>query len=142
MMARTAAAALAPASTYSEIDLGGEFALTSPTRPTKAKITLPGDVHTALLGAKLIPDPYFGANEQAVMWVHATPWMMERRFTATRDDIGDYLTLTLENVDCIATIFLNGEEIARTQNQFIRYDIDVTGKVKPGTNTLRFEFAV
>ena len=141
-MAKSAAAALAPQSTYSEIDLSGEFALTSPTDKAKAKITLPGDVHAALIDAKLIPDPYFGANEQAVMWVHHTPWTVERRFTAARDQIDGYLTLTLEGVDTIATVFLNGEEIARTQNQFIRYDIDVTGKVKAGANTLRIEFAV
>ncbi|MEO8757341.1 MAG: glycoside hydrolase family 2 protein [Devosia sp.] len=141
-MAKTVAAALAPASTYSELDLSGEFALSSPTHRTKARINLPGDVHTALIDANIIPDPYFGANEQAVMWVHATPWTMERRFTADRGDIDGYLTLTLDNVDCIATVFLNGEEVARTQNQFIRYDIEITGKVKAGTNTLRFEFAV
>jgi len=141
-MAKSAAAAIAPNSTYSEIDLGGEFALSSPTISAKAKISLPGDVHTALLNAKLIPDPYFGANEQAVMWVHNTPWTVERRFTATRDQIDGYLTLTLEGVDTIAIVLLNGEEIARTQNQFIRYDIDVTGKVKAGSNTLRIEFAV
>ena len=76
------------------------------------------------------------------MWVHDTPWHMERRFTANKADIDGYLTLTLDNVDCIAIVFLNGEEIARTQNQFIRYDLDVTGKVKAGTNTLRLEFAV
>ena len=127
---------------YSELDLGGEFVLTSPTRATRAKIQLPGDVHTALLAAGEIPDPYFGANEQAVMWVHKTPWTMERGFAASRTDIDGYLTLTLENVDCIATVFLNGEEIARTQNQFIRYDIDVSGKVSAGANTLRLDFAV
>ncbi len=76
------------------------------------------------------------------MWVHRTPWTMERRFTATAADIDGYLTLTLENVDCIATVFLNGEAIASTQNQFIRYDIDVTGKVRVGSNVLRIEFAV
>ena len=127
---------------YSELDLAGTFQLTSPARKSKLPITLPGDVHTALLEAGEIPDPYFGANEQAVMWVHATPWTVERRFTATPADVDGYLTLTLQEVDCIATVFLNGEEIARTQNQFIRYDIDVTGKIKPGNNTLRLEFAV
>jgi beta-mannosidase len=142
-MARTATVALAPAATYSELDLSGEFALSSPKRKVKAKtISLPGDVHTALLAAGDIPDPYFGENEQAVMWVHDTPWTMERRFTATKAEIDGYLTLTLDNIDCIATVFLNGEEIARTQNQFIRYDLDVTGKVKAGANTLRLEFAV
>ena len=87
-MARSAAAAVQPAVTYSEIDLSGDFALSSPARRVKAKtISLPGDVHTALLAAGDIPDPYFGANEQAVMWVHATPWSVERRFTAGRDQI-------------------------------------------------------
>src|SRR4051812_33896546 len=93
-MAKTAAALLEPPTTYSEIDLSGEFALTSPARKVNAKtIALPGDVHTALLDAGDIPDPYFGANEQAVMWVHATPWTMERRFTAKPADTDGYLTL-------------------------------------------------
>ncbi|MBN9305679.1 MAG: hypothetical protein BGO82_04190 [Devosia sp. 67-54] len=139
-MARQAVVAPAPA--YAEIDLAGEYALTSPAHAAKAAIRLPGDVHTALLDAGLIPDPYFGDNEQAAMWVHATPWTVERRFTASRAEIDGYLTLTLEGVDTIATILLNGEEVARTQNQFIRYDIDVTGKVRAGANTLRIEFAV
>jgi beta-mannosidase len=87
-MARSAAAAAQPKLSYSEIDLSGDFALSSPAQRVKAKtIALPGDVHTALLAAGDIPDPYFGANEQAVMWVHATPWTVERRFTATREPI-------------------------------------------------------
>jgi beta-mannosidase len=130
------------ASTYSELSLAGQFQLTSPKVKVKAPITLPGDVHAALLAQDEIPDPYFADNETRVMWVHDTPWNMERKFTATPADIDGYLTLTLENVDTIATILLNGEVVAETQNQFIRYDIDVTGKVKAGTNTLRLEFAV
>src|SRR3569833_4598242 len=119
-MARTAAAQVATATTYSEIDLSGDFALSSPARRVKAKtIQLPGDVHTALLAAGDIPDPYIGANEQAVMWVHATPWTVERRFTATREQVDGYLPLTLEGVDCVAAVFLNGEENARTQSQFV-----------------------
>lgn len=141
-MAKTAAAAFGRTSAYSELDLSGAYALSSPARKIRTSISLPGDVHTALIDAGEIPDPYFGANEQVVMWVHAAPWTMERHFTATKADIDGHLTLTLENVDCIATIFLNGEAIAETQNQFIRYDLDVTGKVKPGTNAVRIEFAV
>jgi len=133
---------LETATTYSELSLAGAFQLTSPKVKVKAPINLPGDVHAALLAADEIPDPYFADNETRVMWVHDTPWDMERTFTAAPADIDGYLTLTLENVDTIATIFLNGEAIAETQNQFIRYDLDVTGKVKAGTNTLRLEFAV
>ena len=70
-------------SDYREIDLSGVYALTTPARQTRAAITLPGDVHTALLAAGEIPDPYFGDNEKAVMWVHEVPWTMERRFSAS-----------------------------------------------------------
>ena len=127
---------------YSELSLAGEYQLSSPTYRTRATIALPGDVHTALLKAREIPDPYFGANEQEVMWVNKTAWAMERTFTARPADIDGYLTLTLENVDTFATIILNGQVIANTQNMFVRYDIDVTGKVKVGENTLRLEFDI
>lgn len=127
---------------YSELDLSGAFTLSSPKRNSTLPITLPGDVHSALLAAGEIPDPYFGTNEQAVMWVHDTPWTIEREFDATPADIDGYLTLTLENVDTIATVFLNGEAIAETDNQFVRYDLDVTGKVRAGRNHLRIAFAV
>ncbi|MBB4051021.1 beta-mannosidase [Devosia subaequoris] len=126
----------------SALDLGGEFTLTAGTRDISTIMNLPGDVHHALLAADLIPDPYFGENEKEVMWVNETAWSVERRFTAAATDIDGYLTLTLAEVDCIATIFLNGEEIARTDNSFVRNDIDVTGKVKAGENTLRIDFDI
>ena len=128
--------------TYSELPLNGAYALTSPTWKGEASIALPGDVHGALLAAKAIPDPYYGENETAVMWVGETPWTMERRFEAGAADIDGFLTLTLEYVDCIADVFLNGEKIAQAQNSFVRHDIDVTGKVRQGANVLRLEFAV
>jgi beta-mannosidase len=132
----------AAVSSYSELDLGGTCMLSSPARRSGVDLTLPGDVHTALLAAGQIPDPYFGNNEKVVMWVNETPWSVERTFAASAADIAGYLTLTLEYVDCIATISLNGEVVAETDNAFIRNDIDVTGKVREGDNTLRLDFAI
>ncbi|AVF02471.1 MULTISPECIES: beta-mannosidase [Devosia] len=126
----------------SALYLGGAFTLTADARGLETTMNLPGDVHHALLAADLIPDPYFGENEKEVMWVNETAWSVERQFTATDADIDGYLTLTLAEVDCIATIFLNGEEIARTDNSFVRNDIDVTGKVHAGENTLRIDFDI
>jgi len=127
---------------YSALDLTGRFALSSPTRDIRTDITLPGDVHHALLEAELIPDPYFGENEKTVMWVNETAWSVERSFTASATDIDGYLTLTLAEVDCIATVLLNGGIVAKTQNSFLRNDIDVTGKVREGDNRLRIEFDI
>ncbi len=126
----------------SALDLAGTFTLTAAAKSIATTINLPGDVHGALLAADLIPDPYFGENEKEVMWVNETAWEVERRFTAGAGDIDGYLTLTLAEVDCIATIYLNGEEVARTDNSFIRNDIDVTGKVHAGENVLRIAFDI
>jgi len=127
---------------FSELSLAGTFTLTAPARGLRTTIELPGDVHTALLAAGEIPDPYFGDNEKAVMWVNETAWTMERRFTASPADIDGFLTLTLEYVDCIATISLNDEVIAEVDNAFLRHDIDVTGKMRADENTLRLDFAI
>jgi len=127
---------------YRAIDLAGPYALTSPGRDIAVPMTLPGDVHAALLAADRIPDPYYGENEKQVMWVNETAWSVERRFAASDADIDGYLTLTLAEVDCIATISLNGAVIAQTDNSFVRHDIDVTGKVHAGENTLRIDFAI
>ena len=72
---------MAMPATYSALDLTGIFALSSPTRDITAPIALPGDVHTALLAANIIPDPYFGENEKTVMWVNETARSVERSFT-------------------------------------------------------------
>ena len=127
---------------HSALSLEGAYALSSPAWKGAATIMLPGDVHGALLAGKEIPDPYYGENETEVMWVGEAPWTMERRFDARAADVDGFLTLTLEYVDCIAGVFLNGEKIADLQNSFVRNDIDVTGKVKVGSNVLRLEFAV
>ena len=51
--AEPAKSSAAPAkSGYSELDLAGQFQLTSPKHKLQAPIVLPGDVHTALLDAK------------------------------------------------------------------------------------------
>ncbi len=127
---------------FASLELGGRYRLTAPKSDIDLPITLPGDVHSALLQAGKIPDPYFGQNEDVVAWVYKTPWTVERSFDVPAGMEEGYLTLTLSEVDCIATVLLNGEVIAETQNQFIRYDIDVTGKIRAGENTLRIDFAV
>ena len=77
------------------IDLGGRFTLRAPERDIEVPISLPGDVHTALLEANEIPDPYFGQNEDVVAWVYKTPWTVERRITVSEDMARGHLTLTL-----------------------------------------------
>ncbi|MCB1516394.1 MAG: glycoside hydrolase family 2 protein [Hyphomicrobiaceae bacterium] len=125
-----------------ELNIGGTYRLTSADGEIEVPINLPGDVHTALLGAGKIPDPYFGGNEQEVMWVNKTRWTIDGTFSVPQNMAMGILTLTLSEVDCIASIYLNGEKLAEVDNQFIRHDLDVTGKIRPGENQIRFSFAI
>ena len=135
-------AAATASARYAHLELSGEYRLENKDHKIRTVISLPGDVHTALLNAGKIPDPYFGNNEQDVMWVNKTPWSVERTFGADAEMAAGHLTLTLSQIDCIATILLNGHAIGAVDNQFIRHDFDVTGKVRVGENVLRIEFEV
>ena len=41
---------------------------------------MPGDVHSALIAAKIIPDPYIGRNEYDARWVAEEEWIASRNF--------------------------------------------------------------
>lgn len=125
-----------------ELDLAGVWTLTqsddhSMTCPAK----VPGDVHSALFAAGLIPDPYFGRNELKNLWVGDRPWTFSRTF-----DLGDdhlkfkRVTLRLEDVDVFCTVYVNGVRLGRTDNRFRRWDYDVTKLLKQGVNEIRGEF--
>src|SRR6266545_4493172 len=53
---------------------------------------VPGVVHTDLLAAGAIPDPYIGTNEHTLAWIGRSRWRYELRFdwtsdSAARDDL-------------------------------------------------------
>ena len=58
--------------------LNGEWKLTGPK--IDCSITLPGDVHSALIKKNLIPDPYYGKNESELLWIGKSQWIFEREF--------------------------------------------------------------
>jgi beta-mannosidase len=125
------------------LDLAGTWALTLPAEPQFAAVPLavPGDVHSALLAAGRIPDPYWGDHERVVQWVGMKDWLAVRTFDAPASLRARRLvTLRLEDVDTFCDLTLNGELIGACGNRFRRYDIDVTGKLKPTGNVLAARF--
>ncbi len=100
-------------------------------------IQVPGDVHSALLAAQLIPDPYFGRNENEIQWVGRKDWLVERSF-----DVPDSLLarksvcLRLEHVDTFCVLSINGQKVGETGNRFRRYDFEVKPLLRSGKNTI------
>ncbi|WP_121749016.1 glycoside hydrolase family 2 protein [Streptomyces sp. E2N166] len=92
---------------------------------------VPGCVHTDLLTAGLIPDPFLGANETDVAWVGRRAWTYVRDLRAT-DTAGEEeyerTDLVFDGLDTAATITLGGRELGRTRNMHRRHRFDVTGR--------------
>jgi len=63
-------------------------------------LSVPGDVHSALLLAKVIEDPYWRDNETKLDWVHEAIWVAEREFELSIPS--GHSRLTFESIDCVA----------------------------------------
>src|ERR1035437_4998357 len=102
-------------------------------------VDVPGDVHTALIAAGRLPDPFYDRNELACAWVEEREWWYRLRFRGPRESLheGERLQLVFDGLDTFATIWLNGAELGRSRNMFRDAVFDVTNSLRAGAeNTL------
>ncbi|MBI5303914.1 MAG: glycoside hydrolase family 2 protein [Chloroflexi bacterium] len=102
---------------------------------------VPGGVHTDLLAANKIPDPFVGDNEQRVKWVAESDWEYRRTFSCAPELLNeDHVRLVCDGLDTLATIKLNGQELGRTDNMFRQYTWDVKRWLRADANELQIIF--
>lgn len=102
---------------------------------------VPGCIHTDLLAAGRIPDPFYRDNEQAIQWVGETNWTYRRTFEVSAADLAhDRVLLRCEGLDTLATVRVNGQELARTDNMFRTWKFDAKPVLKAGTNAIEISF--
>jgi beta-mannosidase len=65
---------------------------------------VPGSVHTDLLAAGAIGDPYLDANEQALTWMHDVDWRYERALTLEPAADDERVDLAFDGLDTVATV--------------------------------------
>ncbi|PYE27062.1 beta-mannosidase [Rhizobium sp. PP-CC-3A-592] len=125
------------ATTTATTDLSGTWTLSSLDAKHTLTMPVPGDVHSALLAAGIIPDPYVGRNEADVQWVAEQDWVLERTFDITDAAATDSWYLDLDGLDTVVDVTLNDALVLEADNSFRRYRPDVSGKLVPGTNRLK-----
>ncbi|MGJ3239844.1 MAG: beta-mannosidase [Anaerolineae bacterium] len=104
--------------------------------------TVPGCVHTDLLANGLLDDPFYRDNEAGMQWIGETDWIYRRRFTVPDEVLqSQQVLLRCEGLDTLATITLNGVQIARTDNMFRTYEFNVKRALTVGENTLEIAFS-
>jgi beta-mannosidase len=102
---------------------------------------VPGCVHTDLLAAGLIPDPFVDANELTVAWVADADW--EYRTVVDLDPVAEHerAGLVFHGLDTLATVTLDGEVVAETENMHRTYRVDLTDRRGPAELAVRFRSA-
>ncbi|MEA2709591.1 MAG: beta-mannosidase [Phycisphaerales bacterium] len=103
---------------------------------------VPGCVHTDLLRAGKIPDPYQDLNEHKLQWIGHTDWQYRTIFHADEQLFThERIDLVFDGLDTVAYIELNGSIVAETFNMHRGYRFDVRKSLKRGENELVITFA-
>ncbi|MFD5161722.1 glycoside hydrolase family 2 protein [Streptomyces hawaiiensis] len=86
---------------------------------------VPGCVHTDLMAAGVVPDPFLGRNETEVAWVGRRDWTYEREIGGPWGQ--EQTDLVFDGLDTVAEISLDGRLLGKVRNMHRSYRFDVTG---------------
>jgi beta-mannosidase len=136
---------------FSHLEISGQMQIKSLNKHTwtfsqagKAKsyvATVPGTVHTDLMKNGVIPDPFYGVNEEKVKWIENETWEYQTHFVITSRELSSkIIELQLEGLDTYADVLLNGKNILTANNMFRTWNIPVKSHLKPGNNHLKIIF--
>lgn len=123
------------------IDLCGRWQFRQAGKGKFLPAMAPGCVHTDLLANRRIPDPFVGDNELNVQWIEQADWEYRRVFTVPAALLAQpRVELVCEGLDTVATIGINGQRIASTDNMFVGFRLDVRNVLRPGVNRIHIRF--
>ena len=92
------------------VDLSGQWQLAETDGSHATKMKVPGDVHSALITAGIIPHPYTGTNELACRWVADEKWVATKSFVLERIEDGEY-HLDIDYLDTVADVSVGGYKV-------------------------------
>src|SRR5690554_6534743 len=102
---------------------------------------VPGSVQRDLVRHGVLPDPFYGTNEEKAQWVEDENWDFRKTFNVTADQLRyDDALLRLEGLDTHADVFLNGSRILRSENMFVGHEVSVRHLLQEGENKLYIRF--
>ncbi len=109
---------------------------------TSMGATVPGCIHTDLLAAGLIDDPYVAGNELKQHWIGHTTWRYETTFFLDASLLkAEHVELVCDGLDTFATLTLNGELIGKADNMYVVHRFNIRPMLAEGDNRLAIKFA-
>ncbi len=92
------------------------------------RVNVPGDVHSTLVKRKIIPDPYFGLNNEKCRWVADREWWYRKSFCVPEEwqKKEKIIRLIFEGVDYDAEFWANGKYLGSHQGMFSPIIFDIS----------------
>ena len=124
------------------IDLGGQWTVRRASARGSIPAEVPGCIHSDLLAAGRIPDPFWRDNERKQMWIGEADWVYRRDFEVPAETLAcRRVLLRCEGLDTLATVRINGHLAGRADNMFRTWEFDVRRLLRAGANSIEVRFA-
>ncbi|MEC9489304.1 MAG: glycoside hydrolase family 2 protein [Halanaerobiales bacterium] len=124
-----------------KISLNGKWQLNQTEQEEFINAEVPGCVHTDLIAAGEIDDPFYRNNEEKVMWIGESDWDYSRKFSLGPEFISaKKIILSAQGLDTLSEIYLNGEKIAATNNMYRKWEFEVQEYLREGENEIKVHF--
>jgi len=124
------------------LSLNGSWQVTQADTADTCAAQVPGTIHADLLAAGRIDDPFYRDNEMAQQWIAEKDWVYARTFDVPAALLQhDRVLLRCEGLDTLATVTVNGVEIAKTDNQYRTWEFDVKDVLVAGENRIQVAFS-
>jgi beta-mannosidase len=123
------------------VPLIGDRWTISDNRSYFARGHTPGTIHTILLAAKQINEPYWGYNDVNLRHLVNSSWTFRKIFPLTQDFLTfTQFTLHFDQIDTVANITLNDCFIGHTNSMFVAYTFNVIRSCLQSNNQLQIDF--
>ena len=95
------------------------------------KADVPGNNFSDLLDQNVIPDPFYGTNEDSVQWVSEREWVYRSNFKLSQKFLlKDKHEIIFHGLDTYASVYLNDSLILNANNMFRKWNVPLKGILK------------
>lgn len=122
------------------LSLDGPWRLILPGRARPVPASVPGCVHTDLMAAGILRDPFYRDNIAAGRVCADGPAVYEREFSLNPIPQHERIFLLFNGLDTFATVRVNGQVVGVADNMFRRWRFDITDVAHAGPNHVSVSF--
>lgn len=102
---------------------------------------VPGTIHTILVSAKLIDDPYWRYHDTTLRYLVNQSWIFTKQFSLQEEFLNlTQFILHFDQIDTVSNVTLNDCFLGNTSSMFIEYTFNVPNQCLKSDNTLRVDF--